>query len=418
MNNQQKEGKARVAFTKQSMATTQGRAQGVSKGFFAASIMIVALVAFVLGTRSHDVLRVVAPLVGMKAPAGELDLASVQKTYRQLHANFDGTLDTQALIDGASRGLVAAAGDQYTVFMDAKEAKAFNDDLTGDIGGGIGAEIGVRNDQPTIVRVLENNPAKGAGLLAGDVITQVNGESMLGKSSSDAANKIRGEVGTTVKIVVLRNKESKTFTVTRAAVSNPSVYSSVEEGIGRLTISRFDNETSQLARTAAQGFKKQQVKGVVVDLRGNGGGYLAAAQDVAGLWLDNKVVVSERVGGTVVEELKSGGSPLLAGVPTVILVDGGSASASEIVAGALQDHGAATLVGEKTFGKGSVQKVLDLGAGTQLKVTIARWYTPKGKNITKEGIEPNEKVAISFDEINAGKDPQLDAALRVVRGEK
>lgn len=404
-----------VPFTKQTMAAPQQRVQGVTKGFYTASIVIVALVAFVLGTRSTEVLRVVAPLVGMKAPAGELDFTTVQKTYRELQANFDGTLDTQALIDGASRGLVAAAGDQYTVFMDAKEAKAFNDDLSGDIGGGIGAEIGVRNDQPTITRILDNNPAQRAGLLAGDSIAAVNGTSMLGKSSSDAAKAIRGEVGTTVKVTVVRNKETKTFTVTRAAVTNPSVYSSVNDGIGTLTISRFDNETSQLARTAAQQFKKQQVSGVVVDLRGNGGGYLAAAQDIAGLWLDNKVVVSERVGERVIDELKSGGSPLLAGIPTVILVDGGSASASEIVAGALQDHGVATLVGEKTFGKGSVQKVLDLGAGTQLKVTIARWYTPKGKNITKEGIRPNKEVPISFDEINAGKDPQLDAALQQVR---
>jgi carboxyl-terminal processing protease len=193
-------------------------------------------------------------------------------------------------------------------------------------------------------------------------------------------------------------------------VNNPSVQSSVENGVGRLTITRFDDETGNLARKAAQSFKQQNVKSVILDLRDNGGGYLTAAQDVAGLWLDDQVVVSERTGGKVTEELKSGSDTVLAGIPTVVLVNGSSASASEIVAGALQDHKAATLIGEKTFGKGTVQKVIDLGAGTTLKVTIARWYTPNGKNITKEGITPDQKVGMTAADVDAGKDPQLEAA--------
>ena len=198
--------------------------------------------------------------------------------------------------------------------------------------------------------------------------------------------------------------------MTRATVDNPSVDSKVENGIGTLTITRFDDQTSTLARKAAESFKQQNVKGVILDLRDNGGGYITAAQDVAGLWLKDKLVVSERTNGVTTDELKSGGDPVLAGIPTVVLVNGNTASASEIVSGALQDYKVATLIGEKTFGKGTVQKVLDLGAGTKLKVTVARWFTPNGKNIDKQGITPGQTVTLSASDANAGRDPQMAAA--------
>jgi carboxyl-terminal processing protease len=384
--------------------------KGISKNVFFLSIALTTLVGFVAGTRSNELLALVAPVVGIKVETGTLELKSLQSTYQQLKANYDGSLDTQKLIEGASRGLVAAAGDQYTVYMDAKEADDFNKDLSGDIGGGIGAEIGVRNDHPTIIRVLDNHPAQRAGLQAGDVVVTVNDQAASDWTADKTANTIRGEVGTTLKLTVLRDEKTENFTITRAIVNNPSVESKVENGLGILTISRFDNETETLAKTAAENFKVQNVRGVILDLRGNGGGYLTAAQGVAGMWLKDQVVVSERANGKVVDELRSGKSALLAGIPTVVLVNGASASASEIVAGALQDYSAATLIGEKTFGKGTVQKVIDLGAGTQLKVTVARWYTPKGKNITKEGIKPNQSVELKAADVNAGKDPQLDAA--------
>ncbi|MET0980175.1 MAG: S41 family peptidase [Candidatus Saccharimonadales bacterium] len=392
------------------MATPIERPTGVSKNVYFLTIAIVAVIGFVAGTRGNEILGTIAPVLGFKVETSTLDLASVQTAYQQLKLNYDGKIDDAALIDGASRGLVAAAGDEYTVFMDAKEANQFNDDLSGKIGGGVGAEIGLRNEIPTIIRVLPGNPAEKAGMLAGDIIIGINDESTSGWTATKAAEKIRGDVDTTVKIKVVRGGEEKDFVVTRATVNNPSVQTSVENGIGTLTLSRFDDQTSDLARKAAQSFKQQNVRGVILDLRGNGGGYLTAAQDVSGLWLDNKVVVSERTNGAVVDELKSGGNPILTGIPTVVLVNGSSASASEIVAGALQDHKAATLIGEKTFGKGTVQKVIDLGAGTILKVTIARWYTPNGKNITKEGISPDQVVELKAEDTNAGKDPQLDAA--------
>lgn len=393
------------------MTTPLKKSKGIPKNIYVLTIAAVSIIGFVAGTRSNELLGAVGPLLGIKVETSTLNLDSVQSSFQQLKANYDGTLDEQALIDGASRGLVAAAGDQYTAFFDAKESDAFNKDLSGEIGGGIGAEIGVRNDQPTIVRVLPDNAAEKAGVKAGDIIVSVNDQSAAGWNSDKAATSIRGEVGTTVKIGTLRAGELKEFAITRATVNNPSVQSEVKDGIGLLTISRFDDNTAALARRAAESFKQKSVRGVVLDLRNNGGGYLTAAQDVSGLWLKNQVVVSERTNGKVTDELKSGDSAVLAGTKTIVLVNGSSASASEIVAGALQDHKVAQLVGEKTFGKGTVQKVIDLGAGTSLKVTVARWYTPNGKNITKNGISPDKKVELTAKDLNDGSDPQLDAAL-------
>lgn len=384
-------------------------------GTFVLLAALVFIVGYAAGTRNDQIVSTVGPLLGLKVEAGTLDLASVQSTYRQLKLNFDGTLDQKALIDGASKGLVAAAGDDYTIYMNRKEAEEFNKDLTGNIGGGIGAEIGKRNSKPTVIRTLTDTPAAKSGLQAGDVVVAVNDQATEGWSVEDTVSKIRGEVGTTVKLTVLRGADVKEFTITREKITAPSVESKIEGNIGIMTLRRFDETTGSQARAAAQDFKDKDVKGVIVDLRGNGGGLLSAAQEVAGIWLNNKVVVSERVNGKVTDEQRSGSNPILEGVPTVVLTNGSSASASEIVAGALQDHQAATLVGEKTYGKGSVQKLVDLSDGAVLKVTVARWYTPKGKNINKQGISPDKKVDLSAADANAGRDPQLDAALARLR---
>lgn len=368
-------------------------------------------VGYTIGIFNNQIVSTVAPLFGVKTYSGTLDLSTLQTTYQALKANYDGTIDDSALIEAANKGMVNSLGDPYTVYFNAKEAADFNNDLSGAIGGGIGVELSVRNNVVTVVRVLADNPAEKAGLLVGDVIAKVNDKVIpASESLNDVVSKIRGEAGTTVKITVNRGGEMKDFTITRAEVTNPSVYSKVENGIGIMTISRFDDQTGQLARLAAQSFKSQQVKSVILDLRGNGGGYLTAAQDVVGLWVNNKTVVTERTNGKVVDNLKTGTDAILAGLPTVVLVNASSASASEITAGALQDYGVAKLVGEKTFGKGSVQKLLGLPDGAQLKVTIAKWYTPNGQNISKEGIAPDKAVSISVDDINAGRDPQLDAA--------
>jgi len=371
------------------------------------AFIFVAGIGYIAGAFNSGNLNV-HKLIGGK----DLDLSSLQETYGALSDNFDGKLDEQKLIEGANKGLVDAAGDQYTIFMNSEESKGFDDALTGNIGGGIGVEVGTRNNVPTVVRVLKDNPAEKAGLAVDDVIIKVNGESTKEMSLNDVVTKIRGEVDTTVKLTVNREGAEKEFSITRAQVTNPSAYGEIKDGVGVLTISRFDDNTGDLARTAAKEFKEKGVKCVVLDLRGNGGGYVTAAQAVAGIWLDKELVTSERRGGKVSEELKSTGTPILNGVPTVVLVNASSASASEIVAGALHDHKVATLMGETTFGKGSVQKLVNLSEGATLKVTIARWYTPGGVNISEKGITPDKVIVRSADDINANRDPQLDAALK------
>lgn len=392
------------------LSDTQPQDRGVSKTTLFVIIAVTAVVGFIGGTRSDEIISAIGPVIGLKVETGKLDLVSVQDTYKKLKANFDGKLDDKLLVEGANRGLVAAADDQYTIYMNSKEAAEFDKDLTGDIGAGVGAEIGIKDKQPYIVRVLPDNPAEKAGVRAGDIIVTVNDESVTGWTSDKTASKIRGDAGTTVKLGLSRNGELKEFDLTRAKVNNPSVSSLIDNNIGIMTITRFDEATGDLAQQAAGSFKQAGVKGVILDLRGNGGGYVTAAQAVAGLWLNDKMVVSERTNGKVTDELRSGQNAILAGIPTVVLVNGGSASASEIVSGALQDNKAAVLIGDKTFGKGTVQQILDLFGGARLKVTVGRWYTPNGKNITKEGIQPDTKVPLTAADSDAGRDPQLDAA--------
>ena len=336
----------------------------------------------------------------------EIDLTNVQFTYQKLKASYDGDLDTNALINGASRGLVAAAGDEYTEFLDAEQVKEFDNDLNGSIGGGIGAELYKKGDNVTIAQVLVNTPASKAGLKSEDVIAMVNEENVLGENVDTVVKKIRGEVGTTVKITVVRDGEPKEFSITREIISVPSVDSKTEDGILILQVSRFDEATARLMRGAIYNAKhKGGLKGVVVDLRNNGGGYLDAAVDAAGIWLDNKTVVTEKKGDKVIAQKTTGETAIAADIPTVVLVNQATASASEILAGALRDYKIAKIVGAKTYGKGSVQTMLSLPWDNKLKVTIARWYTPSGVNITKQGIKPDKEVTLEKD-----SDNQLEVA--------
>lgn len=386
------------------------RQRKVSQGVFLASLVLAIIVSFAAGTRSEEIYQIAAPIFGIKVAKQPLDTEVMKEAYRQLAANYDGDLDANKLSDGAARGMVKAVGDDYTTFLDKEEAAEFNKSLNGEVSG-IGAEIGVRNLQPTVLRVLDDSPAKKAGLKTGDIFVAVNGTSVAGETASGVADKVTGEAGTTVKLTMRRGSESLDFSITRAQISDPSVRWSVSDDVGVLTISRFDDNTGSLARKAAKEFIDKGVKSVIVDLRNNGGGYLTAAQEVASLWLDSgKTVVTEKSRGQVTETVKASGNPTLKGKKTIVLVNGSSASASEIVAGALKDYQAATLVGEKTFGKGTVQKVINLSDDRILKVTVARWYTPQDRNITKEGIQPNQTVKMSQDDNNAGRDPQMARA--------
>ena len=372
--------------------------------------LIIAIVSFAAGMRSDAIFAAIAPMVGMRVETGTIDLSSVQETYRALKANFDGELDIQKLIEGANRGLVDAADDPHTVFLNPDDVDELNSDLSGNIGGGIGVEIGLRNSQLTIVRPLKDSPALQAGLQAGDVIVAVNGQDVSSWTVDEVVPKIRGEIGSKVAITVLRNREPKDFEVVRQEVHSPTVEAEIVDGIGILAVHRFNSDTGRLARTEAQKFIDNGVKRVILDLRGNPGGEVSAAQALAGLWLDRQVILTQRRGDKIVRTDKSTGSPILGDMKTIVLVDSGSASASEIIAGALRDYDKATLVGETTYGKGSVQAILRLSGGAQLKVTESRWFTPKGKNIDKTGIEPDVEVELTADDVNNSRDPQLDRA--------
>lgn len=375
--------------------------------------LLIAIVSFAAGTRSDLIMAQVGSLFGLRTATGSLDLSTVQRVYRELKAHYDGNLDEQALTRGAARGMVAATGDPHTAYMDPDEAKEFEKSLSGNIGGGIGAEIAKRHNVPTIIRPLKNSPAEKAGIKAGDVIVKVNDTVVTDMPVDQVVQRIRGDVGTTVKLVLSRGGERKDVTVTREKVVAPAAEWKIDGEIGILTVSRFNDDTGKQARQAAEEFRSAGVRKVILDLRGNPGGTVAAAQALAGLWLNHEVVMTQRRGEQVISTEKSTGQPLLGDIKTVVLINGGSASASEIVAGALKDYGKATLVGEKTYGKGSVQRPIDLADGSVLKVTEARWYTPHGKNIDKSGIEPDVKVEMTTGVADNGRDPQLEKAKSV-----
>ncbi len=342
-----------------------------------------------------------------------LDLSSVQTIYQSLRDNFDGELDEQKLIEGIKSGLAKASGDPYTEYMNATAAQEFTNELEGTFEG-IGAQLGKDADNNIIiVSPIAGFPAEKAGLRPKDIVAEIDGESAYDMTISAAVDKIRGPKGTDVTLTIVRGGQVEEITITRETIDIPSVEWEIKDGVGIITISRFGDDTVSLARQAAQEFASTGVKGVVLDLRGNPGGYLDGAVDIASLWLDSgTAVLTERRDNVVIDTFKSRGNTPLKDIKTVVLINEGSASASEIVAGALRDNNAAILVGQKTFGKGSVQQPINLRDGGLLKITIARWFTPSGNNIDKEGIEPDEAVEISSDDLAADRDPQLDAALR------
>lgn len=373
------------------------------------------VLGFAGGSRIDDIRNLIAPVFGLKK-IERIDFSNIEKTYQALASNFDGEIDKQKIIDGASKGLVEAVGDKYTEYMTSKEAEEFNKSLSGDVGTGIGVELAKDGDSVKVVRVLAKNPAESAGILAGDVISKVNGEDVSKENTSEISKKIRGDAGTTVKIGIIRGNEKKEFSVTRAKIENPSVELTKKDGVATLSIYRFDSETGVLAKKYAEEIKNEGISKVILDLRGNGGGYVQTAKTVASLWLEkNALIVSEKTGLKTVEEIRATGDNPLKGIKTVILLDGSSASASEIVAGALKEHKAAQIVGEKSYGKGSVQTTIDMPNGALLKVTIAKWFTPSGKNISNNGISPDIKVSAPKGESYLLNDIQKNKALEILK---
>jgi len=345
----------------------------------------------------------------------DLNYKEVEEVYDNLRKNFAGDLDAEKLIEGAKSGLVKASGDPYTVYLDPEAAKEFDESLDGTFSG-IGAEIAIKNERLVIVAPLDGSPAAAAGLRAGDFIVKIGDEETTDMTVDQAVSKIRGDSGTKVKLTIVSGNDApKEVEITRSLIEVPSVRSELKPGgIGYIELSRFSEDAAAKVREAATALKAQGASKFILDVRNNPGGLLNSAVDISDEFLSSGKIVEERKDGTVVgtEEAKSGG--LLAGLPTVVLINEGSASASEIIAGALQDNKAATIVGEKTFGKGSVQELVELGDDSLLKVTIALWYTPNGKNISKEGISPDVKVDLTEDDFNNNRDPQLQKALEIL----
>lgn len=375
---------------------------------------ITLAVGFGVGMNWETMLGKFAPYLGGKnTTASEVDFSSLNVIYQRLVQNYDGAIDKDQVIQEAKRGLVNAAGDKYTYYMSAEEAKEFEKDLNGDVGAGIGVEIGERDGYVKVLRTTPDNPARRAGVLAGDIIYKADGEDISGLSVEDVAKKLRGAEGTKVVLTVMRDNEEKEFELTREVINNVSVYAEYRDDTAIITITRFDQDTGKLAREKAQEALDRHVKKVIVDLRGNGGGYVSAAKEVASLWIDGDLVVEQKSSSGVYSEktYAERGKAILSGMKTVVLVNGSTASASEIVTGALKDYKKATIIGEKTYGKGSVQALEEFTTGEILRVTVAKWYTPKGKNINGEGITPDKEVTRSFEQINKEEDPQLEAAL-------
>jgi len=381
------------------------------------TIIISAIMLFgglVIGANWDNISANFFPYLGGKKAVGTVDFSSLNSVYQKLAENYDGELDKTKIIEEAKRGMVKAAGDDYTYYLTASEARDFEKDLNGDVGAGIGVEIGQRDGLIKVLRTTPDNPARKAGVLAGDIIYKADDEDISAMSVEEAAKRLRGAAGTKVKLTVVRNNEEKSFELTRETINNVSVYSDYKDKTAIITISRFDQDTGRLAREKAKEALDKGCDKFIIDLRGNGGGYVSAAKEVASLWIDGKIVVEQKSSTGLYNEktYASRGQAILAGKKTIVLTNGSTASASEIVAGALKDYGLATLIGEKTFGKGSVQALQNFASGEMLRVTVAKWYTPNGKNINHEGIEPDQTVERSFEQINKDEDPQLDAALK------
>jgi carboxyl-terminal processing protease len=304
--------------------------------------------------------------------------------------------------------------------MDPKIADEFEEDLTGTFEG-IGAEIGIKNDILTVIAPLDGMPAQKAGLLAGDKIYAIDGEITADLTVDEAVSKIRGPKGTDVVLTISHNGFDmvEDITITRGVIKVSSVQTNrLDNGLFLIKISNFSDDTYSAFNTAVAEILRIDPKGIIIDLRNNPGGYLDTAIELASEWVEEGVIVRERFSEEEVNDYLARGRARLKDYPTTVLVNGGSASASEILAGALRDYGQATIVGEKTFGKGSVQTLEEFADGSSLKITVAEWLTPSGDCINEIGIEPNIEVDLTIEDYNNDRDPQLDKAIEIMLNDK
>ena len=375
--------------------------------------VVLAVVGLILGVNFSNWFGGFAPYLGLSGGSGG-NWSALDEVYNKLAESYNGEIDRKLMVEGAKKGMTDALGDKYTVYMSAEESSDFYDDLHGNVGSGVGIEMGERDGYVRVLRTLPDNPARKAGILAGDIIYKVNGEEVYMLSTDEIAKRVRGETGSEVTITVVRDGEEKDFKMKRETINNVSAYVEYDGSTAIVTVTRFDNDTGEMVEGFAREFGNKKVKKVILDLRGNGGGYVSAAGDLLSLWVDGDIYLEQKSKHYGDSQSKTNtGRAILKDMKTIVLVNGSTASASEIVAGALQDYGKATVVGEKTYGKGVVQNLFSLSNGTSLKVTTAEWHTPKGRSINLSGITPDVEVERSYEDINAMRDPQLDKAKKL-----
>lgn len=394
---------------------------------------IVASIGFAgglsVGAEGRDVFQNV-PLLGSTldaTPDQSADLGDFWRVWNVLSTRFVETHASSSVPEskervwGAIEGMVESFGDPYTIFMRPEDAKIFAEDISGNFSG-VGMEIGVKDSILTVIAPLKNTPAERAGILTGDQIIGIDSKATKGLSTDAAVKLIRGEKGTPVVFQILRDGEPLEVTVVRDIIQVPTIEHaySRETGVYTISLYSFTANSGSLFSKALADFRNSGSRKLLIDLRGNPGGYLASAVSISSHFLpQGDVVVTEDYDGNkenVVHRSKgTGGVP--AGTRVAILINGGSASASEIVAGALQDAGVAVLVGTHSFGKGSVQELVKVGDAS-LKVTVAKWVTPSGKSISDGGLTPDFEVERTQDHVVSGEDPQMERALEyLTKGE-
>lgn len=329
----------------------------------------------------------------------------------------DQPVDDLTLMRGAITGMMNALGDPHTGYMTPQDYTQANSSLQGEYEG-IGAVVDITGDYLKIISPMPKSPAEKAGIKIGDLIIAVNGEDMTGVDGSVVLSKVKGPAGTQVVLTIRREgaEEPIDITVTRARIVQSSVnYKMLDSGVAYVQLSTFGDNTTKDLRAALKDLLAQEPKGLILDLRYNGGGYLETAVEVTSQFINTGNVLLEQYGDGTITEYKAEKGGLALDIPMVVLVNEGSASASEITAGALQDSGRAKLVGVTTYGKGTVQKWLALkdDAGA-VRITIARWLTPKERQINGTGLTPDVEIKRTEEDIAADRDPQLDKAVELL----
>jgi len=353
-------------------------------------------------------------------PPSNVDFSLFWETWNTLEDKYvdPEKLDTQELIYGAISGMLEALDDPYTIFMDPENSKIFSENISGKFEG-VGMEIGIREGYLQVISPLEGTPAQKAGLRPGDRIIKVDGEETKNFTIEDAVGKIRGPKGSEVVLTIFREDwgETRDVSVVRSVIKIPSLkWEMKEDNIAHIRLYHFTQGSRADFRKAAIEILNSPAERIVLDMRNNPGGYLTVVQDIGGWFFDRgELIALEDFGEGETEEYKSEGSGQFSEYPVVCLINEGSASGAEILAGALRDNNNVSLIGKQSYGKGSVQELIALRNGSHVKVTIAKWLTPKGLSITDVGLTPDIEVELTEDDYNAGRDPQLEKAIEVVK---